>query len=532
MPTLTPSRVAVIVLSLSLFSFLWTFGLPRQLPTPSLPNINHEVPQKPQAETHQTPLASVEHDRSFTLDPTIDDSTPTPTAIATQTEIPEVTGGEESNGTNKPESGPVEGSTPTTIPSGNGTKEAAVPTPTANACRNAKGASDVMVTVKTSATEIYQKLPVHLLTLLECVPDFAIFSDHTGSIAGHPVYDALEQVTNGTRDAYEEFKEHGMMKQHDQSSLPDSITKELDKWKILPMVYKSYKMHPDKRFYLFVEADTSISWTNLLLWVARLDYRIPYYSGAPSFIGSVRFAQRGSGILLSHGALKQYAKAYEERYESDWERRVGKECCGDMVLATALSDAHVEFYSAFPLLQGETPSTLDWTQRHWCAPVVSWHHISPGEIDLLWSLRQNWIAEHGWDTPYLFRNAFKEFVSPLLEERRDDWDNLSQDTKINKPPDEITNSDENVEWYKLAEDVKNATQSEDSCRHVCERADDCLQWKFRKGECDLGKVIRLGRKALPKKDEEPWVSGWMLERIKKATEEWGQCEEPNWKFNQ
>ncbi|KAF2472542.1 uncharacterized protein BDR25DRAFT_353571 [Lindgomyces ingoldianus] len=505
MPVLTPSRV-VVVLSLSLLSFLWTFGLPRHIATHSLPTIPHDAPNRP-PEPLTTPEVSSEPEEG---------APPGPVASGDKGEGGQLKQGVMSAAAAEVTSAAVE----------------VANVVDAGQCRQARGASNVMVIVKTSKAEIYQKLPTHLLTLLSCVPNFAIFSDHAGTIDGYPVHDALQSITNQTKETHEEFREYEKIQQ-DESARPASVTKELDKWKVLPMVYQAYKMHPSSRFYVFIEADTSLSWTNLLLWTGRLDYRIPYYSGAPSYLGTVKFAQRGSGILLSNGALKQYAKLYDERYEFDWEKRIGRECCGDMVLATALTESHVEFYSAFPLLQGETPSTLDWTKRHWCAPVVSWHHMAPDDIDTLWSFQRNWTAKHGWEPPYLFRHAFEEFVAPHLADYISEWDNLSQDTKISKPQaDSTLNSKENIEWYKFGEDVKKGTLSVEDCKHVCQRAEDCLQWKFRKEECYLGKVVRLGIRTKKTEGKGPWTSGWMVERIKKSIKDWGNCAEPIWKFNQ
>ena len=104
------------------------------------------------------------------------------------------------------------------------------------------------------------------------------------------------------------------------------------------MVYKSYKMRPQVTFFVFIEADTSLSWTNLLQWVNRLDSRIPYYAGAPSNIGDIRFAQRGGGFLLSKAAAKLYATAYEQKYVSKWEKMTVGECWGDVALALGLNN--------------------------------------------------------------------------------------------------------------------------------------------------------------------------------------------------
>jgi hypothetical protein len=567
MPMLTPSRVAVVVISLSLFSFLWTWGLPRELPQPGFPIVSHDSTEK----------SDLYEDKAAWERPKFDFE-------------PEQAQGRKKSKTSTTRTSPTR--SPTAIPSDKGkangdlgkangtllanttstTASTSSPTPSPTPvrfCKDVHGAPNVMVIVKTSKAEITDKLPTHLKTLLECVPNFAIFSDHSGKIDGFTVHDALENISNSTRTRHKEFETYETLQ---TAKDVKSVDKELDKWKFLPMVYKAYKMRPYSRFYIFIEADTSLSWTNLLQWINRLDYRIPYYSGAPTFIGSTKYAQRGPGILISHGAMRQYAKAYDERYTNEWEKRVGKECCGDMVLATAMVDAHVEFYSAWPLLQGETPSTLDWTERHWCAPVVSWHHMAAPEIETLWNQQKNFTAKHGWEEPYLFRAAFKEFIAPALVDHLDEWDNLSQDTKIAKPKGD--DDKEKEEWDKHGDDIKKAVESWEDCRHVCDIADDCVQWKFRDGgkvtkvvrreegekmpkegnegqeedkpeeqkppepekipgECYLGKTIMMGKK-LPKKDgEEPWVSGWMTERIRKNTEKWdSDCKEPKWRFNQ
>lgn len=256
-----------------------------------------------------------------------------------------------------------------------------------------------MVVLKTSAVEIYEKLPEHLLTLFRCTPHYAIFSDLQGVVAGQNIYDALENVTAETREKQKEFEHYKKIQQYGAewqqlADLKGEGTKALDKWKFLPMVYKSYKVRPQAKFFVFIEADTSLSWTNLLQWVNRLDSRIPYYAGAPSNVGDLRFAQRGGGFLLSKAAAELYATAYEQKYVSKWEKMTAGECCGDVALALGLNNAHVEFYSAFPLLQGETPASLDWTKRHWCVPVVSWHHMSPNEIDILWNFQQEWVKRN------------------------------------------------------------------------------------------------------------------------------------------
>jgi hypothetical protein len=658
MPVLTPSRVAIVVLTLSLFSFLWTFGLPQQFAEPSLPQLNHDAPGNTNAgkgqfdnepiEDFARPYLTPENSRpSLSVQP----EKPIETGKVEETEkedgkeIYGVTGEEDKHkekGKEKEEEkqqfkedkekgklpedathNPAPGEDDKKVEESDQQKQqfnedkekgklpedathapapvqvtsALAPSPTAEVnatvtasvgqekfCKDVPGAPDMMVIVKTSKAEIQDKLPTHLKTLLSCVPNFAIFSDHAGKIDGFIVHDALSGISNTTKASHPEFREYEKM-QEDENYIPDgSMTKELDKWKFLPMVYQAHKLRPLSRFYIFIEADTSLSWTNLLQWMNRLDYRIAYYSGAPTYLNNVKFAQRGSGILLSYGALTQYTKTYDEKYENEWERRVSKECCGDMVLSTTLMESNVEFYSGFPLLQGETPSSLDWTERHWCAPIVSWHHMSPAEIEALWGVQTSWTSKNGWKLPHLFRDAFQNFILPLLEEKKDAWDNLSQDSKLvstKKDPEKVKEKEEkdrleeekeqkqnqeakakaasnsnpkelekprSKELEKAAlnrrddapvpkanDDIDNAADSADACKHLCSITMDCLQWKWTgavEQQCYLGKVVRLGRKVEKKGSEDGWTSGWMMDKIKTTTEEWGNCDKVKWKFNQ
>lgn len=68
-------------------------------------------------------------------------------------------------------------------------------------------------------------------------------------------------------------------------------------------------------------------------------------------------------------------------------------------------------------------------------------------------------------------------------------------------------------------------------RQKMERSDGyaevCLQWRYRMGECCLGKAIRLG---VPdrRRDARLWTSGWNNEGIKDWIELNGQCGSPDW----
>ena len=65
-------------------------------------------------------------------------------------------------------------------------------------CRNVPGADNVLVMLKTGATEIYEKLPTHFVTLFKCTPHYMIFSDLAQDYADFPNprrYRSREQTT-------------------------------------------------------------------------------------------------------------------------------------------------------------------------------------------------------------------------------------------------------------------------------------------------------------------------------------------------
>ncbi|KAJ4371817.1 hypothetical protein N0V86_008371 [Didymella sp. IMI 355093] len=629
----TPSRVIVVVITFSLVSFLWTLGLPRQLAVPSLPIIEHPADE---AKLHDpiapAPVGHTSHATLPIVEPTQtlhsdrpkeeedhgwDDKTRKAGHVAEQTTLPgpkasapaghDDDGGrwidkEKSKAGGKTPSAVLASSSPGPIlePISSAKITTATSTPTSSLspyqhtaapvkgfCKDVKNAHDVMVVVKTSKAEAHGKLSAHLQGLLSCVPNFAIFSDYEGEIDGIPIHDALHEINSETKQRNKEFREY-MTIQADPAYKPDAKkTKDLDKWKILPMVYKAYQMNPHARFYAFIEADTGLSWTNLLQWVGRLDYRIPYYSGAQSFINHVQFAQRGPGILLSQGALRRYAKSYEERWSTEWQKRIGKECCGDYILATALNDAHVELYTSWPLMQGEQPNTLDYTPKQWCAPAVTWHHMDDAALNKSWELQKQWTEKHGWEKPYLYKDAFEEYVLPHITVQLDNWDNLSSDTKIvanggrqkelksgkdderaakeklekaagsssykrdekkgittdntkdtskdhKKGDKKEEEAKETIDWAAIGTMVKDGADNPKSCARVCEEVDDCLQWRYSNkgdGECHLSKAIKLGKKTENKGDSQIWTSGWMVKRIQETMKGW-ECKEVNWRFYQ
>lgn len=575
MPLLTPSRFAALIVTFAFVTFFWTFGLPSQLGQPAVPIVDHYdyknvhtepiIPPpsiEPAHATGSKPIAHGEHPEE-TEDHRWDDVSekvhaPRPTA----TGIAEYEGDngrwedEDKLGladpaavkvtriTSVPTTLRVEAiAAPTDVNATQSKDEEYRPGPSTHEvdtpCKDVRNAPNVMVVYRTSKAELKNKLPAHLKSLLSCVPNFAIFSDHAGEIDGYTVHNALSSIGSEAKRTHDEFREYQLMHADPEHRPDPKKTKDLDKWKWLPMVYKAYYLNPKMKWVVFIEADTSLSWTNLLQWVDRLDYRIPYHSGAPTFMNGIQIGQRGSGVLISQGALRRFVKSYDELYTLKWEAQVGKECCGDLLLSMAMNDAHVEFYSSWPLLQGEQPSTLDFSQKHWCAPAVSWHHINGDDLTAMWELEKNWTRTFGWKKPYMFRDAFAEHVRPHIEDKKVDWDNLSQDAKIAAPEgrqhqmkEEEERSQkhrEEEEARKQAEQAQNDRLAEEKQKAEASLKESLQFQKFDSDETDNTKKRMAKRK--DKKEGPDWdkiaenhkEAGDSPERCQKACEQVDDC---------
>ncbi|SMQ51761.1 unnamed protein product [Zymoseptoria tritici ST99CH_3D7] len=410
--------------------------------------------------------------------------------------------------------------------------------PEANStCMDLPGADKVMVLLKTGATELYQKLPIHLLTTLGCTPNFLLYSDLNQTFASHEIHSAIDTVSTTTRSTHPDFELYRALQQHhssnqDMSKLSGTGGWNLDKWKFLPMLHDAYINSPSHiDWFLIIEADTAISWLNLLLWLPHLKASENLYLGSQNVIGKSFFAHGGSGVLISRPAVAALETLRElegaETYDGRWEGITAQSCCGDEVLARALLEAGTALMGAFPIIQGETPSTVDFTGLHWCVPAVTWHHVSPVQVDAQWTFQTQWVEKYGWERPMLYKDIFEHFVAPHIGETRKGWRNLSKDRKIVRPP-QVTEEGDGAPWNELQDEEKASVESEQACEGWCRSKGkgECKQWMWMPGRCYLGKDVRLGRvddEGERDQGEERWTSGWV-----ENGEELGECEQVRW----
>ncbi|KAF2146778.1 glycosyltransferase family 31 protein [Aplosporella prunicola CBS 121167] len=380
------------------------------------------------------------------------------------------------------------------------------PTKTTYPCQQLPGAEDVLVIMKTGATEAHEKLPTHFNSTFRCTPHYAIFSDLEEEIHGHTIHDALYEIPEEIKQDSPEFRFYDKMRElrADGINLGRLSNEEvrhaawdLDKWKFLPLMKKALETRSKSKWFVFIEADTYIVWSNLLQWLELFDHTQPYYIGGQTWLGGEVFAHGGTGIIISQKALTMLVEKYNSS-TAEFIELTQKHYAGDLILSLAFKTLNISLTATWPIMQGETPFTLDYTAKHMAHPVVSYHHMPSPWIDGMWEYEQKWInGTYGNETILRHKDVFLDFVGPeIIAGDRVFWDNISKDIEEELAPN----------------------KGPHSCLVKCEANPECLQWLFAAGMCKLGKVVRLGSAELK---EGSMVSGWMVDRISTFVSELG-----------
>ncbi|KAI7266981.1 hypothetical protein KC335_g7986, partial [Hortaea werneckii] len=227
--------------------------------------------------------------------------------------------------------------------------------PDAPPCQQLGQPDDVVVVMRTGATEIKDKLPIHFNTTFRCYPDFLIFSDYEETFEGYQIHDVLADVDSSLKQSNDDFKHYERLQElgreglqadelHGESYESGPVGKNdnpgwrLDKWKFLPMIVQSLKLRPEKKWFVFVEPDTYIVWSNMIQWLQKLDARKPLYYGSEVQIGDDIFAHGGTGFVMSRPAMKMGADEYLKNAD-EWHARTAAHWAGDCILGTALNQA-------------------------------------------------------------------------------------------------------------------------------------------------------------------------------------------------
>ncbi|KAH0544727.1 hypothetical protein GP486_008497, partial [Trichoglossum hirsutum] len=345
-----------------------------------------------------------------------------------------------------------------------------------------EGGEDVELIIKTGATELFDKLPVHFVTTLTHVPHFTIFSDVDQKLGDYFIHDSLVGYSNSTKQTSEAFKLYRELLsdktlRQDPKRLKLKGGWDLDKYKFTYTLSKVFEMRPNAKWYMFIEADTYIMWPNFLRWLKDKDHTKPSYYGSPAAFKDVTFGHGGTGYLVSKAAMEMVMGRSPDIVKS-YEYETSTSCCGDHVIGKVFIDHGIELTRASPSFNGEPPYLVAFAEDRWCEPVVTFHHMLPTDVEDMWEYeRENATA----NSDILFVDIFDHFVKPYLMEERDGWDNGSE-----------------AEQWDDVEFKDNLTFAD--CKMACEADNDCWQFMFKKNSCKTSHNLKGGWR-LPDGDE-------------------------------
>ncbi|KAI1156136.1 glycosyltransferase family 31 protein [Nemania diffusa] len=405
---------------------------------------------------------------------------------------------------------------------------------------------DIFVVIRTGATEAQEKLPVHFKTILTCVPDFIIYSDMDEIVDGHQVHDVLNEVNQTIKKMAPEFELYDRLRTRGREGLDyettfgsgpsgalDNPGWKLDKWKFLPMVDRALQERPKAKWFVFIEPDTYMMWTNLLEYLRHFDASKPWYLGKHMYASAVLFAHGGSGFVVSTPAMEKVSKHWKEK-KNEIEQATLKGWAGDMILGKAMKDVGVDMFWAYPHLQGDSLTAIDWSvekleRQAWCYAATTFHHMNAEEITTLWQFEQTWYRRNPTGAPLRFRDIFNNLVRHRLRAERTAWDNMSIG---NEYSDEALAklSQNDIDNLSLVE--QNAHASFEMCQATCEQQPRCIQFSFVPGKCSVSDELRLGHAADTQcleysnaagkcvkeatttgEDDDIVRSGWIMDRI-------------------
>ncbi|SMR53307.1 unnamed protein product [Zymoseptoria tritici ST99CH_3D1] len=392
-------------------------------------------------------------------------------------------------------------------------------------------AQDTVIILKTGSTEIASKFPIHTTTTLRCYPHSLIFSDHAENFHNATILDALASVSPAIQATHPDFHLWRRLKQNGREALDGSELAgpggmadpngtghasnpgwKLDKWKFLPMLAATYTLHPSKKWYIFLETDTYLFFQSALAHLSSLPSPSTekFYIGADTLIGDTHFTHGGSGFAISHAAMSAVVEMYRSE-QAHWELVTDNHWAGDAVLGLAMAKAGVSVMGAAPTWQGRGIGDVEFGEEEgkgrWCAPTVSFHHLSADEVREMWEFEQKWILSTKGDMGrgMRWRDVYQEYVLPRVSDRRQGWENTSPSSP---------GSQETTGIQDLA-----------ACARLCEQDGSCVQYTFIptegrpiEGRCVTSTSPRLGSA------KEGSQAGWMKSRMEAFAGSMPRCE--------
>ncbi|KAK0119311.1 hypothetical protein ONS95_008155 [Cadophora gregata] len=379
--------------------------------------------------------------------------------------------------------------------------------------------ANIVVSVKTGASEAAERIPIQMQTSLRDVQNVFFFSDLEQDLGQYHLYDSLDTIKPSIMQNNPDFVFY--QKQREMWNATGNITSlknekhpddpselaawTLDKYKDIHILEKTWALMPDQDWYIFIDADTYLLWSNVVQWLSTLDPKKKSYFGSEVNASGVKFAHGGTGIIISKATMYNLA-VRDAGLAAGYDSIIHNKCCGDLVLGMALRESGTLLQDAWPAMSGEAPWTMPFglgTPEYWCQPALTLHHLSPdgmAEFTAFEDKRENKLS------PLIHEEMFNKFVLDLLVSQKDNWDNLAS---------------ERGEFGKTG-GVTSDTSSFEDCRKACEADKKCFQYSHHGNICNIGMSVRLGYKK-DADSEGIWRSGWNLTRLQDWASKQERC---------
>ncbi|PVH77896.1 glycosyltransferase family 31 protein [Cadophora sp. DSE1049] len=393
-------------------------------------------------------------------------------------------------------------------------------------------ADNIVVAVKTGASEASEKIPTLMQTSLRCAKNVFFFSDLEQDIGPYHLNDALANISSDVKKLDGAFEFYRLQQEawrrdgsvestkgmKDPSSPSNLAAWTLDKYKNTHILEKVWEFAPEKEWYIVIDADTYVIWSNLLRWLPSLDSAKKMFLGSVAFLESTGFAHGGSGTIFSRSLMRDYAVT-RNGTATRLDSKIHTSCCGDVMVSEVLREYGNDLINIQPSISGQKPGTIPYHTDYWCQPSLTMHHFDAEDMK---AFHQFESGRENTSTPLTWAEMFEGLVKHQLQsmpDMQEDWDNYSSVVDVGSGI--------------LYEGVKKTTtQSFEECATTCEANTECVQYTFDGEACYWGKAIRLGERRMPE-DGKHWRSGWNQTRMADWISKQPKCNDvvefPDWR---
>lgn len=213
------------------------------------------------------------------------------------------------------------------------------------ACQDFPDTNNILMVMKTGASEAYSKIPTQTITGLRCLSDYLIYSDMDQVVAGEFLLDSLDTVSPKVQKDNPDFdfylRQRSCPLDQETCNKHEDSTRmgwSLDKYKNIHIAEKAFRSRPGYDWYLYVDADTYVFWPTLVEWLKNFDPKQSHYLGSAAMLSGFPFAHGGSGYLMSRKLMQQMFENNKKSVARLWDAEAAKTCCGDYNLARALQN--------------------------------------------------------------------------------------------------------------------------------------------------------------------------------------------------